>query len=394
MLLCAEVSVIYARFEERCSHHADDECSRVEEKIKCRIQAERPATYLVPHRFVRPFTVLFFRHHSPTFTCCSAVKEAELKAEKKFQERLEKLLSSSGMMLPASATAVAAAAPVVVEEGTPFQKRNAHILSAAEAGKSRWGSMEIERALGQAKPAASATAASVSAPPAASTSFDRRNARVVASAGVGKSRWGTMEVERAAKMNGSASPPPPAAAVVEEAGCISLDDRLNLGARLLGTAAPPAPASTLTAFDMRNARVVASAGVGKSRWGTMEVERAAKMNGSASPPPPAAAVVEEAGCISLDDRLNLGARLLGTAAPPAPASTLTAFDMRNARVVASAGVGKSRWGTMEVERAMRNGSAASAAAIVFAAPPAVAAEEKRAASLEDRVNLGARLLGA
>jgi hypothetical protein len=68
--------------------------------------------------------------------------------------------------------------------------------------------------------------------------------------------------------------------------------------------------------------------------------------------------------------------------------------MRNARVVASAGVGKSRWGTMEVERAMRNGSAASAAAIVFAAPPAVAAEEKRAASLEDRVNLGARLLGA
>jgi hypothetical protein len=301
------------------------------------------------------------------------------------------------MMLPASATAEAAAAPVVVEEGTPFQKRNAHILSAAEAGKSRWGSMEIERALGQAKPAAPAAAASVSvsAPQAASTSFDRRNARVVASAGVGKSRWGTMEVERAAKMNGAASPPPPAAAVVEEARCISLEDRLNLGARLLGTAAPPAPASTLTAFDMRNARVVASAGVGKSRWGTMEVERAAKMNGAASPPPPAAAaVVEEARCISLEDRLNLGARLLGTAAPPAPASTLTAFDMRNARVVASAGVGKSRWGTMEVERAMRNGSAASAAAIVFAAPPAVAAEEKRAASLEDRVNLGARLLGA
>jgi len=46
---------------------------------------------------------------------------------------------------------------------------------------------------------------------------------------------------------------------------------------------------------------------------------------------------------------------------------------------------------MEVERAMKNGSAA---AIAFAAPPAVAAEEKRAASLEDRVNLGARLLGA
>ena len=317
MLLCAEVSVIYARFEERCSHLADDECSRVDEIIyPCCLPAESSP----PPRFSRPFTVLFFRHHSPTFTCCSAVKEAELKAEKKFQERLEKLLSSSGMMLPASATAVAAAAPVVVEEGTPFQKRNAHILSAAEAGKSRWGSMEIERALGQAKPAASAAAASVSvsAPPAASTSFDRRNARVVASAGVGKSRWGTMEVERAAKMNGAASPPPPAAA----------------------------------------------------------------------------AVVEEARCISLEDRLNLGARLLGTAAPPAPASTLTAFDMRNARVVASAGVGKSRWGTMEVERAMRNGSAASAAAIVFAAPPAVAAEEKRAASLEDRVNLGARLLGA
>jgi hypothetical protein len=145
------------------------------------------------------------------------------------------------MMLPASATAEAAAAPVVVEEGTPFQKRNAHILSAAEAGKSRWGSMEIERALGQAKPAAPAAAASVSvsAPQAASTSFDRRNARVVASAGVGKSRWGTMEVERAMR-NGSAASAaaivfaaPPAVAA-EEKRAASLEDRVNLGARLLG----------------------------------------------------------------------------------------------------------------------------------------------------------------
>ena len=273
-----------------------------------------------PPRFVRPFTVLFVRHHSATFTCCPAVKEAELKAEKKFQERLEKLLSSSGIMLPAPATADAAVATVVVEEGTPFQKRNAYILSAAEAGKSRWGSMEIERALGQANKPAAPAAVPASAPP---------------------------------------------------------------------------PASTSTAFDRRNAHVVASAGVGKSRWGAMEVERATKMSSAAPPPPPAAAVVEEAGRISLEDRLNLGARLLGTAvAPPAPASTLTAFDRRNALVVASAGVGKSRWGAMEVERATRNGSAASASAIVFEAPPEVAAEEKRAASWEDRVNLGARLLGA
>lgn len=57
-------------------------------------------------------------------------------------------------------------------------------------------------------------------------------------------------------------------------------------------------------FDQRNARVVAAAAAGKSRWGDKEVERA----GGSSPAPAAPAPPK---VITLEDRVNLGARLVG-----------------------------------------------------------------------------------
>jgi hypothetical protein len=280
-----------------------------------------------------------------SFVAKKAVREAELKAEKKFQDRLERLMTSGGMMmmqaasadaarsttivpLPADAIATALAAPA-----TPYQKRNAVILSAASAGKSRWGKMEIDRAssssssMAHGSPPPSSPPAAGVPPPAVAvpvTAYDMRNARVVASAGAGKSRWGAMEVERAT-MNAipPASSPSSVAttATIVEADRrkVSLEERLNLGARLLGggDGAPAAAAvvasAKSTAYDMRNARVVASAGAGRSRWGTMEVERIATMGGYTSVPTavansPAAAVEE--GSMSMEDRVNLGARLL------------------------------------------------------------------------------------
>lgn len=156
-----------------------------------------------------------------------AVKEAELKAEKKFQERLEKLFAASGMALPGSVGEVvtADAAPAVVVEETPYQKRNAQIIAAAATGISRWGGKEIDRAIAEQKDQDTSTAPSTSAVPP--TTFELRNAQVVAAAGAGKSRWGDMEVERA-KANGAAEEE-------EEklAAPVSLEDRVNLGARLL-----------------------------------------------------------------------------------------------------------------------------------------------------------------
>ncbi len=197
-----------------------------------------------------------------------AVKEAELKAEKKFQDRLEQLLAASGVALPSSDAAETQ--PAAAAELSLFQKRNMKVAAAGEAGKSRWGSLEVKKAAELAK---SQPAVVASSTVAESSLFDQRNARVVAAADAGKSRWGDMEVQKA-----------------KSSGISSLEDRVNLGASL---------------FDQRNARVVAAAAAGKSRWGDMEVQKA----GGSSPAPPATPAPPKV--ITLEDRVNLGARLVG-----------------------------------------------------------------------------------
>ena len=176
-----------------------------------------------------------------------AVKEAELKAEKKFQERLEKLFEASGMTLPAdsSSTATASGDSAVGSgrgEETLFQKRNAYIIQAANAGSSRWGRKEIERAIEQTKSAPTSVSSSSTAPATTSTSaanaspFDMRNAQIVAAANAGVSRWGEKEVERA-KINGATATTSPTPATAP----VTLEDRINLGSS--------------TAFESRNAQV-------------------------------------------------------------------------------------------------------------------------------------------
>ena len=147
-----------------------------------------------------------------------AVKEAELKAEKKFQERLEKLLAASGVALPASGN-------VGAPELSLYQKRNLKVAAAGEAGKSRWGSMEVQKAIENAK--------SQPAVVEESSVFDQRNARILAAAAAGKSRWGDMEVQRA-KNSGITPATSVAAAPAPANTVVTLEDRVNLGARLLG----------------------------------------------------------------------------------------------------------------------------------------------------------------
>lgn len=204
---------------------------------------------------------------------------------------------------------------------------------------------------------------------------------------------------------------------------------------LLSAAAPAAPVLASAAsspetklYMDRNAKVSAAAAAGKSRWGQKEVERVSRtnnvgaaaiapeeVNGSAVVKPsvasPAVVVPPEVkaadhglrsdgsvGGLTLAERVALGASANGAAAPPMLSKQGVLYHQRNAMVAASAKAGKSRWGDMEVQKAVKLASAAPAA--VAAAPEIEAADHGLRAdgsvggpSLAERVNLGAQLLG-
>lgn len=177
--------------------------------------------------------------------------------------------------------------------------------------------------------------------------------------------------------------------------------------------APPVPKESTT-FDKRNMNVSAAASAGKSRWGDAEVKKANEAIASASsiPSAPASApvtapaepkidlsnipkeVIEAdhgmradggVGGLSLAERVLLGssASAATTSTLATPISNTVLFDKRNARVSEAAKAGVSRWGDLEIKKAvgaLSNGASA----------PAVA--PKAEVSLNDRINLGAAIL--
>lgn len=192
---------------------------------------------------------------------------------------------------------------------------------------------------------------------------------------------------------------------------------------LLGAAPAPAPSGNKL-FDDRNAKVAAAGKVGKSRWGDMEVAKATKHSPPAAstpvpapvpapvPVPPEVAAADHGlrsdggvGGPSLAERVNLGAQLLGEVAGAADAPSMTQneapgkslYDQRNARIAAAGKAGKSRWGDMEVAKAMKH---APAAPVQVPVAPEVAAADHGlrndggvgGPSLAQRVNLGAAIL--
>jgi hypothetical protein len=202
-----------------------------------------------------------------------------------------------------------------------------------------------------------------------------------------------------------------------------LQAQLHLGGG--ATPSPPPPSiATATTLDPttenalyleRNARVAEAAKAGKSRWGDLEVQRAASQQVAASPataingasataPVPVPAEVQEAdhglraegsvGGWSLAERVALGAKagsatfvVNGSVAVPATAPFATAppslYQLRNAKVVAAGKAGKSRWGEQELARVSQ----------LVASMPAVTAASAPVVASGDRVNIGAKLLG-
>eukprot|EP00594_Rhizosolenia_setigera_P013275 CAMPEP_0178962836 /NCGR_PEP_ID=MMETSP0789-20121207/14621_1 /TAXON_ID=3005 /ORGANISM="Rhizosolenia setigera, Strain CCMP 1694" /LENGTH=345 /DNA_ID=CAMNT_0020647101 /DNA_START=18 /DNA_END=1055 /DNA_ORIENTATION=+ len=188
---------------------------------------------------------------------------------------------------------------------------------------------------------------------------------------------------------------------------------LGSGSATAAAAAPPVPKENTT-FDKRNMNVSAAASAGKSRWGDAEVKKANEAIASASsiPSAPASApvtapaepkidlsnipkeVIEAdhgmradggVGGLSLAERVLLGssASAATTSTLATPISNTVLFDKRNARVSEAAKAGVSRWGDLEIKKAvgaLSNGASA----------PAVA--PKAEVSLNDRINLGAAIL--
>lgn len=185
-----------------------------------------------------------------------------------------------------------------------------------------------------------------------------------------------------------------------------------------------------TLYEERNAHIAASAKAGKSRWGDKEVEKA----GAKAPPSklitPTAAIASSSATGVVPDEvvaadhglradggvggLSLAERVMNGAAAPTSTDAVTDtdtvttlsnpdYEKRNAKIAACAKAGaQSRWGIMEVEKAIEHSGKAlpaAKAANIVVLPEVEAADHGLRAdggvsgpSLSDRVNLGARLL--
>jgi hypothetical protein len=164
----------------------------------------------------------------------------------------------------------------------------------------------------------------------------------------------------------------------EEATARKYEEKMALLLAGTPSAASPSAASPIleaakeTKLYMdRNVRVSEAAKAGKSRWGDMETQRAAQQVAGVSAvngmvvngvPPE----VEEAdhglradggvGGPSLAERVAMGTAVVSTApvshATPVLSSSQALYLKRNAMVSAAGKAGKSRWGDMEIQRAV------------------------------------------
>jgi hypothetical protein len=267
---------------------------------------------------------------------------------------------------------------------------------------------------------------SIPEPSPATKLYQGRNANVAAAAVAGKSRWGDMEVSKVQGKNSYVN------AVQVNGATVPIINQES-------DAAPITMLSGSSLYYHRNQMVAAAGAAGKSRWGDAEVGKAireaakgplfsssapSQSEPASSEPPTVARIVvipeieaadhglrSDGGVSgpSLAERVNLGEQLFaangGTSTPAVNGvASATLYNSRNVRVAAAAAAGKSRWGTLENDKATKLSSvllpAAASSAIAVAVPPEVAAADHgmRAdggvggPSLAQRVNLGANLL--
>jgi hypothetical protein len=211
-----------------------------------------------------------------------------------------------------------------------YAARNAAVTKAAAAGQSRWGSAEVQRAAGLSNGAANLNTAAPttmsvnggSAPvlkratPTPTTSIPVPPEVAEADHGLRSdgSIGGLSLAERVYFGAGAASVPTPPEVQAADHGWRSDGsiDGPTLAERVFYGAASPSTPSTAAdpreaLFARRNAKVLQAAHAGRSRWGSQEIERVARIV-AVTPPLPAAAVEIPP---APSPRVNFGAAILG-----------------------------------------------------------------------------------
>ena len=223
-----------------------------------------------------------------------AVKAAEEAVAKRFEEKL-KLLSGSAAPTPAAPIQVTTAS----KETQLYTERSAKVSAAAEAGKSRWGDMEV------AKAAQAASATTVASAPVTNVGAAILGGTINGGAVVPAPRDVPVPPEVEAADHGLRAD--------GGVGGFTLAERVFLGANIIqvnGAEGVPMVGVTNSAatrlYQNRNVKVAAAAKAGKSRWGPLELK---KIQSALSSLPASSAATSQVG--RGDSRVNFGAQIVG-----------------------------------------------------------------------------------
>jgi hypothetical protein len=336
-----------------------------------------------------------------------AVQAAQEAAQKKLTESMTLLgLTSS---LSNSATELSNVSPV-----TPpiYAARNTAVTKAAAAGQSRWGNMEVQRVSNDPTAPVSlpiTSASSLSVVPVTATPlpplYAARSAAIAKAAAAGRSRWGSAEVQRVSSIadlptlngartastmsvNGGSAPVMKTATVVPvhvsanvpvpsevaeadhglrsdgSVGGLTLAQRVYYGAAPLSNN-DVAPTSVIVPVPLEVA----------------EADHGLRSDGSV-------------GGLTLAERVYYGAAPIATTSSSSLMRTTAVSELaedfyssRNLNILKAAQAGHSRWGTQEIERVSNIVSTTSRFSPVTVEVPIPVVKQLQ------RVNFGAAILG-
>ena len=235
--------------------------------------------------------------------------------------------------------------PVAPESSSLFQQRNAQIMQAAAAGKSRWGTFEIEKAKVESAYQYAKQALQV---------FEERQGEMQNTVASGKAPWDAFDAaktESEALLRKAVEALEVAmqeAPLVEKANGHAVTEttppaeKEPLVETLSNIKAPFLPLVSGSVIQQRNTQVMRAAEAGKSRWGEAEVNRL--VGGPASEP-----VAKTTGSTEMDPGTDIASNVKAQFLPLVNGS---AVEQRNTQVLRAAYAGKSRWGNAEVKRLM------------------------------------------
>lgn len=272
----------------------------------------------------------------------NAVKEVEEKMKQMYESKQQGAKTASE---PAPASS----------ESDLFDARNAHIAKAAAAGKSRWGDMENQKAAAWTPTTSLVNGASYEPVPGTA------NKEML---GVARAQTSAIEVppevaaaDKGLRKEGAVGGMSLAERIAmgSNAGAIAVEHARETGKSMkvadlpatstqeeVARVSAPSSSGGTSLYQIRNAQVAASGAAGKSRWGSLEVQKAAGRAIQITYTPASTSISSktmETTTSTLPEPMK---------EPSTGRNPL--YTARNARVVAAGAAGKSRWGALEVKK--------------------------------------------